>query len=151
MKKLFCILLSIVMVLSISVENISGLVGSSTQASAASSTTQTSQVNIPLTNINYVDGSSNSAQTLDIQLPTTGQGPYPVVVFIHGGAWVIGEKETNEARVGLNAALSAGYAVVCINYRLAQNAQWPAQIYDCKAAVRYVRAHAGTYNLTRIE
>jgi acetyl esterase/lipase len=101
---------------------------------------------VDLTNINYVDGSSLSSQTLDIQLPTSGQGPYPVVMYIHGGAWVIGDKTSTETRGVLNAALNAGYAVVSINYRLAQNAKWPAQIYDCKAAIRYLRANATTYN-----
>lgn len=95
--------------------------------------------------IPYVDGSTLSAQTLDIQLPSTGQAPYPVVVYIHGGAWVIGDKTDSETRTALNAALSQGYAVVSINYRLAQNAKWPAQIYDCKAAIRFLRANADKY------
>jgi acetyl esterase/lipase/lysophospholipase L1-like esterase len=99
-------------------------------------------------NINYVVGSNLSAQTLDIQLPSNiSTDPFPVVVYIHGGAWVIGDKTDSEARGALNAAVAKGCAVVSINYRLAQNAQWPAQIYDCKAAIRYIRSNAQTYHL----
>ena len=47
----------------------------------------------------------------------------------------------------LEDAVEEGYAVVRINYRLAQTAPWPAQIYDCKAAVRFLRANADTYFL----
>lgn len=90
---------------------------------------------------------ANSAtQLLDIQLPSTGEGPYPVVVFFHGGAWLIGDKTDAESRGILNTALSKGYAVVNVNYRLASEAQWPAQIYDCKAAIRYIRANAEQYH-----
>lgn len=102
---------------------------------------------LALTNIPYVQGSTLPAQTLDIRLPSGVQGPYPVVVFIHGGAWVAGDKVGTEAQGALDAAVNAGYAVVSINYRLAQNARWPAQIYDCKAAVRFLRANAQTYGL----
>ena len=102
---------------------------------------------VSYTDIPYVENSTLSAQTLDLQLPETGSGPYPVLVYIHGGAWVIGDKTSSENRGFLDAALAAGYAVASINYRLAQNAQWPAQIYDCKAAVRFLRANAKTYNL----
>lgn len=95
-------------------------------------------------NLPYANNSAT--QLLDIQLPSTGEGPYPVVVFYHGGAWLIGDKTDAESRGILNTALSKGYAVVNVNYRLASEAQWPAQIYDCKAAVRYIRANAEQYN-----
>lgn len=88
----------------------------------------------------YVDGSNDPYQTLDIQLPEKMSGPVPVLVFIHGGAWVIGDKTDEELGGVLEAALTNGYAIVRVNYRLAQNAQWPAQIYDCKAAIRLIRA-----------
>ncbi len=100
-----------------------------------------------LTDVSYVDGSSDPYQTLDIQLPEKMSGRVPVLVFIHGGAWVIGDKTDEELGGTLAAALANGYAVVRVNYRLAQNAQWPAQIYDCKAAIRFIRANAEKYNL----
>ena len=43
--------------------------------------------------------------------------------------------------------LKRGFAVVCMNYRLSDEAQFPKQIYDCKAAVRYLRANAEKYHL----
>lgn len=86
-------------------------------------------------------------QTLDIYLPA-GAKLWPVIVYIHGGAFRMGSKHD---RVPL-AMLARGYAIVAINYRLSQHAIFPAQIQDCKAAVRWVRAHATTYQLdaTRI-
>ena len=66
-----------------------------------------------------------------------------MIVSIHGGAFRIGSKAD---RVPL-ALLAHGYAIVSINYRLSQHAIFPAQIEDCKAVVRWVRAHADTYHL----
>ena len=80
---------------------------------------------------------------LDLQLPTEGAGPFPVVVAIHGGGWAAGKKE--EAQ-GIRQA-NRGYAVATISYRLSNVAQFPAQIEDCKAAVRWLRANAKKYNL----
>ncbi|MFM7679946.1 MAG: alpha/beta hydrolase fold domain-containing protein, partial [Roseiflexaceae bacterium] len=96
--------------------------------------------------VTYVpDG--HERQTLDIYLPA-GTGPWPVIVYIHGGAFRMGSKSD---RVPL-AMLARGYALVSLNYRLSQHAIFPAQIEDCKAAVRWLRAHAADYrlNATRI-
>ena len=79
---------------------------------------------------------------LDVYLPKNVTPPYPVIVWIHGGAWLAGSKENARAAFMVNF----GYAVVSINYRLSQQAIFPAQIYDCKAAVRWIRAHASEYN-----
>lgn len=75
--------------------------------------------------------------------PSLRAGAWSVIVSIHGGAFRIGSKAD---RVPL-ALLAHGYAIVSINYRLSQHAIFPAQIEDCKAAVRWVRAHADTYHL----
>ncbi len=79
--------------------------------------------------------------TLDIYIPPT-KGPYPLVIWIHGGAFRMGSKSDS---VPL-AMLNRGYAIVAINYRLSQHAIFPAQIEDCKSAVRWLRAHAGVYD-----
>ena len=80
--------------------------------------------------------------TLDLYLPP-GPAPRPLVVWVHGGAWYEGSKEHC-----LAAPLAdQGYAVASINYRLSQEAIFPAQIHDCKGAVRWLRAHAGEYGL----
>ena len=89
-------------------------------------------------NIAYVTG-GHERQTLDIFVPPHAENEVlPVVIWIHGGAWMQGSKENCQAL----PLLGKGYAVVSINYRLSQHAVFPAQIEDCKAAVRWVRAHA---------
>lgn len=100
-----------------------------------------------LWDIPYVENSDNSEQMLDIIVPEYAQGQYPAIVFIHGGAWVQGDKAEGGFYSGPDDALKNGYVVVNVNYRLAQNAKWPAQIYDCKAAIRYIRANADKYHI----
>ena len=80
--------------------------------------------------------------TLDLYLPP-GTGPHPLVVWVHGGAWYEGSKEHCPA-VPLTGR---GYAVASINYRLSREALFPAQIHDCKGAIRWLRAHAIGYGL----
>ncbi|MDR1893046.1 MAG: alpha/beta hydrolase fold domain-containing protein [Oscillospiraceae bacterium] len=106
------------------------------------------------TDVSYVTGSATTNQMLDIKLPE-GEGPFPVVIYIHGGAWVFGNKSDASGSnpdgiknpVTQQALLGAGYAFVSIDYRFAQQAPWPAQIFDCKAAVRFLRANAAAYHL----
>lgn len=86
------------------------------------------------------------AQQLDIYLPNQGEGPFPVIVSIHGGAFKMGDKADGQLNPMLKA-LKRGYAVVSINYRLSGEAIFPAQIQDVKAAIRFVRANAGSYKL----
>jgi acetyl esterase/lipase len=80
---------------------------------------------------------------LDLYLPEQATGPLPVIMGIHGGGWAAGSKEGAQ---GVRQS-GRGYAVACIGYRLSGEAPFPAQIEDCKAAVRWLRAHARTYNL----
>lgn len=84
--------------------------------------------------------------TLDVYLPKNVPAPYPVIIWIHGGSWLVGSKENPN---GLDL-VSKGYALVSINYRLSvtatYHATYPAQIYDCKAAIRWIRANSSKYN-----
>ncbi len=96
------------------------------------------------TNLAYV-GTSPSRR-LDIYLPETGTAPFPVIVQFHGGAFVMGDKADGQLNPVLSA-LSRGYAVVAVNYRLSWEAKFPAAVYDAKAAVRYIKANALKYNL----
>jgi acetyl esterase/lipase len=85
-----------------------------------------------------VDGQSLK---LDLYIPKGVAKPMPVVIWVHGGAWREGSK-----RIPMVLPLvPLGFAVASIDYRLTQEAVFPAQIYDCKAAVRWVRAHAADY------
>jgi acetyl esterase/lipase len=90
--------------------------------------------------------SVSESQKLDIYLPAEGEGPFPVIISIHGGGFEVGDKRDRMIEPMLHG-LERGYAVVPINYRLSREAIWPAQIYDCKAAVRWLRANAETYHL----
>lgn len=91
---------------------------------------------------------------LDLYLPASGTEPYPVVVWIHGGGWTGGSRFP----AGLAQPLTnAGFAVASVDYRLTSQAglygtepvTFPAQIHDCKGAIRWLRAHAGEYGLDR--
>lgn len=84
-------------------------------------------------------------QKLDLFVPEKAAAPTPLIVWIHGGAWVSGDKADNPPlRRGY---VQRGYAVASLNYRLSGVAIFPAQIEDCKAALRWLRAHAKEYNL----
>lgn len=89
----------------------------------------------------------SSAQKLDLYLPTSGSGPFPVVVMVHGGGFMMGDKSDGTGLAGVDRLLASGYAVASINYRLSNEAIYPAQINDAKAAVRFLRANAAKYNL----
>jgi acetyl esterase/lipase len=91
-------------------------------------------------NLDYV-GAGNPRQMLDLYLPETKTTkPRPLVVFIHGGGWENGSKDQVGVLFGL--IKERDYAGASINYRLTNEAIWPAQIHDCKAAIRALRAHA---------
>ena len=88
----------------------------------------------------------SSAEKLDLYLPT-GDGPFPVVIIVHGGGFLMGDKAAGDATTGIDQLLSLGFAVASVNYRLSGEAKAPAQIQDLKAAVRFLRANAKDYNL----
>src|SRR5205809_22309 len=81
--------------------------------------------------------------TLDLYCPEKVSGRLPMIVWIHGGGWSRGRKE----RCPAVTLVQDGYAVASIDYRLTTTAPFPAQIEDCKAAVRWLRANASTYHL----
>jgi acetyl esterase/lipase len=88
----------------------------------------------------------SEAQKLDIYLPDDSDGPFPVIVAIHGGAWMFGNKADDFNRFFLEG-LKYGYAVACIDYRLSGEAHFPSQIHDCRTAVRYLRTNAAAHHL----
>ncbi len=89
--------------------------------------------------------------TLDLYTPAPGGLPKPVVVFVHGGGWNGGDARhaaTFEDFPAQLAGLAAqGYVVASVTYRLSQEAQFPAQLQDVKAAIRWLRAGAANYNI----
>jgi acetyl esterase/lipase len=96
-------------------------------------------------NIAYAGDELNSHK-LDLHIPNGVAGPLPVVIWIHGGGWQSGDKNLNNNSFQLRYARN-GYVVASLNYRLSGEAIYPAQIHDCKAAIRWLRANAAQYNL----
>jgi acetyl esterase/lipase len=88
--------------------------------------------------------SLSPAQKLDIYLPESGAGPFPVIVSIHGGAFMGCDKGDMQVMPMLEG-LKRGYTVVSINYRLSGEAKFPALVQDAKTAIRWIRANAGQY------
>ena len=81
---------------------------------------------------------------LDLYLPKAPIRTVPIIIYIHGGGWSGLDKTWCPYAMRM---LNQEYAVATINYRLSHQAPFPAQLYDCKAAVRWLRAHASEYHL----
>lgn len=98
-----------------------------------------------LRDIPYVTENPHERHRLDLYLPEKAEGPLPLIIWVHGGGWQNGSKEgCPPLRQGF---VGRGYAVASINYRLSGHAIFPAQIQDCKAAIRWLRAHAQEHGL----
>jgi acetyl esterase/lipase len=95
-------------------------------------------------NVDYW-GDGERRHRLDIyRSPSMSTAPAPVMVYIHGGAWVMGEKR-EQGKPMLYELVARGWVCVAINYRLSPRATWPAHIVDAKKAVAWVKAHIGEY------
>jgi len=92
---------------------------------------------IPFARIGIID------LTLDLYLPEVSTGKVPLVVWIHGG----GMRQGNKDKCPVRWVTDHGYAAASISYRLSNVAQFPAQIHDCKGAIRWLRANAATYGI----
>jgi acetyl esterase/lipase len=93
-------------------------------------------------NIPYVENGHRN-QVLDLFLPEQPPDkPLPLMIWIHGGAWMGG----SQANPPVLFLVSKGFAVASVQHRFSQDAIWPAQSYDCKAAIRFLRANAAKYN-----
>ena len=86
---------------------------------------------------------------LDIYLPTNTQGKIPLVVFIHGGGWLVNDKYADIGYMGntVSALINNGMAVASIDYRFASQAQFPALIQDCNQALIFLCKNAAKYHL----
>ena len=95
--------------------------------------------------VNYA-GDDQAYHTCDIYLPKVEKAAYPVVIHIYGSAWFSNNsKKMADLGTIVKALLDAGYAVVCPNHRSSMDAQWPAQLHDIKAVVRFIRGEAAKY------
>jgi dienelactone hydrolase len=98
-----------------------------------------------LRDVPYTD-TGDPRQQLNLFLPRKGTGPFPLIVYIHGGGWVQGNKDRGVLLL-MPFLRSGEYAGASIGYRLSRQASWPAQLHDCKAAIRWLRANAANYNI----
>lgn len=96
-----------------------------------------------IANLTYATPEGSKPLLIDLYLPEPSGKPVPVVLWVHGGGWMMGDKEWCPAAY----LVPKGYAAASISYRFTQVAPFPAQLHDCKAAVRWLREHAKEYNL----
>lgn len=92
-------------------------------------------------------GTESEAQKLDIWLPTEGDGPFPVILSIHGGGFVACDKRQQDMIEPMLEGLNRGYAVVSINYRLIDEVVFPEPVKDVKMAIRYIKKNASKFQL----
>ena len=104
--------------------------------------------------IPYCGENSTETQKLHILLPDEGEGPYPVLISLHGGAFSRGnttkEHEVSFTQEAAFATLDRGYAVVCVDYTVKSKENpvaFPLQIQETRAAVRFIRSVASQYDL----
>jgi acetyl esterase/lipase len=83
---------------------------------------------------------------MDVYFPDSG-GPWPVLVYVHGGAWMRGDKSEPMISIFARGLAAQGYLVASVNYRLYPEGIFPAMIQDVKCAIRFLRANAKEYNL----
>ena len=95
-------------------------------------------------NIDYW-GDGQKRHRLDVyQSKLAPPGKAPVMVYIHGGAWMIGEKR-EQGKPMMYELVARGWVCVAINYRLSPKATWPDHIVDAKRAVAWVKEHIDEY------
>jgi acetyl esterase/lipase len=91
--------------------------------------------------------------TLDLYMPAKGGAARPLVIYVHGGAWMGGTSRNAAAYADFPAVLAdlaaRGYVAASLNYRLGNEARWPAASEDVDAAIRWLRAHAGEYGIDK--
>lgn len=100
--------------------------------------------------LDYV-GDGQPAHAIDLHRPA-GAGPHPVLVWVHGGGWMSGDqRQLASSEHGMDQFLAAllerGYAVASVNYRLSNQARFPAQIHDVNGAIRHLRRQAADLGL----
>lgn len=87
-------------------------------------------------------GAVSEKQRFDLWLPDEGDGPFPVIVSVHGGGFAFGDKRDGEMIGPMLTGLERGYAVAGVNYRLSDEGHFPEPVRDVKQCIRYLRVHA---------
>jgi acetyl esterase/lipase len=100
---------------------------------------------IKIADISYTEIQASERQKLDIYIPQNNDALMPCLVWIHGGAWMFGSK--NGLAPEIDTLLHHGYVVASIGYRLSDESIFPAQIHDCKSAIRFLKENGKKYKL----
>jgi ribose transport system permease protein len=103
-----------------------------------------SSVKVKFLDVPY--GKESKNQRLDIYLPEKGEGPFPLLVQIHGGGFALGDKRDDHI-VPLLKGLEKNIALASIEYRLSGEAIFPAAVLDCREAIRFLKEHAKEYHI----
>ena len=101
----------------------------------------TTDTDVPFTN------PAGGPVAMDVYYPTAADTAAPTVVYIHGGGWVKGDKSKGMGAKLIPDLTERGYIVVALNYRLAPEHKYPAQIEDVSCGIRYLKANAATYGI----
>ena len=97
-----------------------------------------------ITNIPYIAHPA-ARQNFDLILPLQkSTKPFPLVIWIHGGAWLSGLKEWDNVKY----LVRHGYAIASVDYRFSTEVSFPAQIQDCNSALNFILAHATNYGIS---
>ena len=101
-------------------------------------------------NIPYA-GDTLKSHLLDIYLPANAKANTPLIVWIHGGAWMLNDKYSDMGYMKntIKGFLDNGYALASLDYRYSTTAVFPAQIQDCNQGLQYLYEHAGKYKLDK--
>lgn len=108
----------------------------------------------PLVDVSFVKrkfldvkyGNISKAEFLDLFLPDEGEGPFPLIIHIHGGGFAMGDKRDGHVKRLLDF-IKKGYAFASIEYRLSEEAIFPAAVLDCRECIRYIKSHAKEFKI----
>lgn len=108
------------------------------------------QGTVTYSNINYA-GDTSHFHLLDIYLPPSAKPNTPLVIWVHGGAWMVNDKYSDMSYMAntIKGFIDSGYALASIDYRYSTVAPFPAQIQDCNQAVEYLYQNAEKYKLAK--
>lgn len=101
-------------------------------------------------NIPYANDTSQK-HLLDIYLPPNAKKNLPLIVWIHGGAWMLNDKyaDMGYMKNTVRSFIDSGYAVASINYRYSTDSVFPAQIKDCNEAIQFLYQHAAAWKIDK--
>jgi acetyl esterase/lipase len=96
---------------------------------------------------NIIYCTNNVPLKMDVYFPQALDGPTPALLYIHGGGWVVGDKDKSLGLDDIPALTAAGYLVAAVEYRRSVKYPFPAMVLDVKCAVRFLRARAAEFNV----